>query len=72
MMPRGPEPQLNGSFIGRSGPPCYGDPMKTRTLTVLIIVVAIIAVGTLVLRGEGGRSLADWFISLHGGGRGGH
>jgi hypothetical protein len=46
--------------------------MKTRTLTVLLIVVAIIAAGTLVLRGEGGRSVADWFISLHGGARGGH
>ncbi len=44
--------------------------MKTRTLAVLVIVVAIIAVGTLVLRGEGGRSVADWFIALHGGARG--
>lgn len=42
--------------------------MKTRTLVILVIVVAMIAVGTLVLRGEGGRSLADWFVSLHGGG----
>ena len=48
--------------------------MRTRTLAILVIVVALIAVGTLVLRGEGGRSVADWFISLHGGGggRGGH
>ena len=40
--------------------------MKTRTLAVLVIVVVLIAVGTLVLRGEGGRSVADWFMSLHG------
>ena len=46
--------------------------MKTRTLVILVIVVAMIAVGTLVLRGEGGRSLADWFVSLHGGGGGRH
>jgi len=46
--------------------------MKTRTLAVLVIVVAILAVGAIALRGEGGRSVADWFISLHGGGRGGH
>jgi hypothetical protein len=46
--------------------------MKTRTLAILVVVVVIIAVGTLVLRGEGGRSVADWFISLHGGRPGGH
>ena len=44
--------------------------MKTRTLALLVIIVAIIAVGTLVLRGEGGKSIADWFVQLHwGGGR---
>jgi hypothetical protein len=42
--------------------------MKTRTLVILVIVVAVIAGSTLMLRGEGGRSLADWFVSLHGGG----
>ena len=45
--------------------------MKTRTLALLVILVVIISVGTLVLRGEGGRSVADWFVALHGGG-GGH
>ena len=70
---REPEPSLNGPFICRSGAACYGTAMKTRTLAILVIVVALIAVGTLVLRGEGGRSVADWFMSLHGGGsRGGH
>ena len=62
----GPERGLNGPFIGGSGHPCYGDVMKTRTLAILVIVVVIIAVGTLALRGEGGRSVADWFMSLHG------
>jgi hypothetical protein len=42
--------------------------MKTRTLAVLVAVVALIVVATLVLRGESGGSVADWFISLHGGG----
>ena len=42
--------------------------MKTRTLVGLAVIVAIITIGTLVLRGEGGQSIADWFVSLHGGG----
>ncbi len=42
--------------------------MKTRTLIGLAVIVVIIAIGTLALRGEGGRSVADWFVSLHGGG----
>jgi hypothetical protein len=46
--------------------------MKTRTLALLVVVVAILAVGAVVIRGEGGRSLADWFIALHGGGGRGH
>ena len=52
--------------MGGSGNACYGDAMKTRTLAILVIVVVLIAVGTLVLRGEGGRSVADWFMQLHG------
>ena len=40
--------------------------MKNRTLAVLIVVVAILAVGAIVLRGEGGSTLADWFNAMHG------
>jgi hypothetical protein len=40
--------------------------MKTRTLAILVIVVVILAAGALALRGEGGQSIADWFVSLHG------
>lgn len=40
--------------------------MKTRTLAVLVVVVAILAVGAFVLRGEGGHTLTDWFMGLHG------
>jgi hypothetical protein len=42
--------------------------MKTRTLAVLVLIVAFLAVGALVLRGEGRGSLVDWFMDLHGGG----
>jgi len=42
--------------------------MKTRTLVALLLVVALLAAGTLVLRGQSGGSIADWFLSLHGGG----
>jgi len=42
--------------------------MKTRTLVVLLLVVAVLAAGALVLRGQTEGSIADWFLSLHGGG----
>jgi hypothetical protein len=42
--------------------------MKTRTLVVLLVVVVVLAASALVLRGQTGGSIADWFLSLHGGG----
>jgi hypothetical protein len=41
--------------------------MKTRTLVALLLVVAMLAAGALVLRGQSKGSIADWFLSLHGG-----
>lgn len=43
--------------------------MKTRTLVALLLAVAMLAVGALVLRGQSSGSIADWFLSLHGGGQ---
>jgi len=41
--------------------------MTTRTLAVLVVVVALLAVGALVLRGDSGESVGHWFRALHGG-----
>jgi len=40
--------------------------MKTRTLAVLVVVVALLGVGALMLRGDSGGSVAQWFRALHG------
>jgi hypothetical protein len=40
--------------------------MKNRTFVILAVVVAFLVAGTLALRGEGGKSIAEWFVSLHG------
>jgi hypothetical protein len=45
--------------------------MKTRTLIVLLVVVAVLVSGALVLRADEHGSFAGWLRSLHGGG-GGH
>lgn len=42
--------------------------MKTRTLVALLLLVAMLAAAALVLRGQTGGSITDWFLSLHGGG----
>lgn len=42
--------------------------MKTRTLLIIAILVVVFATGAVVIRGEGGQSIADWFVSMHGGG----
>jgi hypothetical protein len=42
--------------------------MKTQTLIALVAVVAVLAAGAVVLLGESGGSVTDWFRSLHGGG----
>ena len=40
--------------------------MKTRTLAILVLGVVFLAAGALVLRGDGKKSIADWFMTLLG------
>jgi hypothetical protein len=43
--------------------------MKTRTLVVLVLVVAFLAAGVLAMKTDAATSISDWFIALHGGGK---
>jgi hypothetical protein len=41
--------------------------MRTRTLVLVLIAALAIVAGAIVLRGQGGRALSDWFVTMHGG-----
>ena len=41
--------------------------MGSRTLVIVLILVAVIVTATLAMRGEGHRMLAKWMPAIHGG-----
>jgi hypothetical protein len=40
--------------------------MRTRSLVVLIVVVAMLSAGVWLMAGENHNAIADWFAELHG------
>jgi hypothetical protein len=43
--------------------------MRSRTLMIVLVVVAVFVTATLAMRGDGHRMLAKWMPAMHGGGR---
>ena len=43
--------------------------MRTRTLVIWLVVMAVVVAGAFAMRGEGHRMLAKWMPAMHGGGR---
>jgi hypothetical protein len=41
--------------------------MRSRTLVIVLVFVALFVSATFAMRGEGHRMLAKWMPSLHGG-----
>ena len=40
--------------------------MRTRSLVVLIVVVAVLASGVWLMAGDNHNAIAGWFAELHG------
>jgi hypothetical protein len=40
--------------------------MRTRSLVVLIVVVAMLSAGVWLMAGGSHNAIADWFAELHG------
>lgn len=40
--------------------------MKTRSLILLVVIVAVISGGVWLMAGDNHNMIADWFASLHG------
>jgi hypothetical protein len=46
--------------------------MRTRSLIVLVVIVAVLAGGIWLMAAENHNVIADWFAALHGRPAGGH
>lgn len=46
--------------------------MRTRSLIVLVVIMAVISGGVWLMAGDNHNAIADWFASLHGRPGGGH
>jgi hypothetical protein len=40
--------------------------MRSRTLAIGLVLVAVFVVATLAMRGQGHRTLAKWMPAMHG------
>jgi hypothetical protein len=46
--------------------------MRTRTFLILVVTMALVAVGAWVVLADGGDTITDWIASVHGRPGGGH